>query len=213
MKSPALQSSLLVLFLTTSVLVAGCNRHVESDQPPAKPTAEQRFERILESFRRSVEDQPVSYVVADGDSRSTMFGTYTVSAKLIPPGPAGEPYKATIKVTSESHYSLRRSKSAEDAEKEQKAKNKSTSALDDPAQKNALDILEPDLAGANRAPKSPTLSSPKQADEETVTRRPTIEVREYELTYDGDRWQLVTKPDPKTEQSIQFAFDQALDRQ
>jgi hypothetical protein len=37
-----------------------------------------------------------------------------------------------------------------------------------------------------------------------------VDTRKYELVYEGGRWALVTPLDPKTEQSIQHAFDVAL---
>ena len=52
-----------------------------------------------------------------------------------------------------------------------------------------------------------------QMEEDKVTRRPTEDVRKYELVDDGEHWTLVSKLDPKTEASIKFAFEQALSGQ
>jgi hypothetical protein len=213
MNHPALLRTAAVLW-AISTLCAGCNRQIAAGRPVAKPIPEERFQRILDTFRRNIEGQPVGFVVSNGGSRSTLVGTNKVSSKLIPPASADDHYKAVITVTSESHYSLRGTKnSAEEAERDQNAANQSSKTLSDPKEKKGVGILEPDLAGKPRNDPSEAAPKATQSDEEKVSRRRNESVRKYELVYDGERWELITKLDPKTERSIKFAFEEAFDRQ
>jgi hypothetical protein len=209
-----LRRSILVLSLAISALAAGCDRHLANGKSNiAKSTPEERFQHILDSFRRKIEDQPVGFVVADGGSRTTMMGTNKVTSELIPPQTADGHYKAVITVTSQSRYSVRRSTTGEDSEHEQNGTGQATDSLADPKGKLGVGILEPDLASSPRNDTSQSAPKTTQPVQDIVTRRPNEDVRKYELVDDGDRWVLITKPDPKTEQSIEFAFSQALARQ
>jgi hypothetical protein len=216
MNRSALRRFIFVLSLAIPALLAGCNRHVANGKPViAKSTPEERFNNILESFRHKIEGQPVGFVVAEGGSRTTMMGTNTVTSELIRPETADGHFKAVITVASESRYSVRRSKTAEESERDKNSqnKNKSSSALDDPKKKQGIGILEPDLAQSSHSEPSSSATKPQQPAEDIVTRRPNEDIRKYELVDDGDRWVLITKPDPKTEQSIEFAFSEALAHQ
>jgi hypothetical protein len=212
MNRPANRRSILVLSLAISALGTGCDRHAASGKPAiAKSTPEQRFQNILDSFRHKIEGQPVGFVVAEGGSRTTMMGTNTVTSELIRPETPDGHFKAVITVSSESRYSVRRTKTADESDHEKNSQNKGSSALDDPKEKKGVGILEPDLAQPGHS--APSSSATKTPEEDVVSRRPNQDVRKYELVDDGDHWVLITKPDPKTEQSIEFAFSEALARQ
>jgi len=216
MNRPALRRSSLVLLLVLLAPSAGCDRHLATGQSAdaAKNTPEERFQRILESFRRKIEDQPVGFVVSDGGGRTTMMGMNKVTSELIPPQNPDGHFKAVITVASQSRYSLRRSKTnGDETEHEQNAKNQGTNPLADPKEKQGISILEPDLAGGSRSDSSQAAPKVSQPDEDIVSRRPNEDVRKFELEDNGDRWVLVTRPDPKTEQSIAFAFSEALAHQ
>lgn len=213
MNSAVLRRTLLVLSLTVAALIAGCNHTAANSRAAGsnKPSAKDRYENIMDSFRRKVDGQPVGFTVADSGGRSTLVGSSKVTSELIPPATADGNYKAIITVTTETHYSLRRSpKSAEEAERDQNAKSQSSTALND-KDKQGVGILESDLT-AHRGDTAQSMPKP-QNEEDVVTRRPTADIRKYELVDDGERWTLATKLDPKTEASIQFAFDEALSRQ
>ncbi len=167
----------------------------------------------MESFNRKIDGQPVGFVVTQGTTRSTMLGTNKVTSEIIKPTTPDGHYKAIVTIATESHYSLRRTKTAEEAEHEQNAKNQKKNGAADLDGKDSVSILDSDLAGPQKidAPPSPT-KLPTQ-DEDLVSRRPDEDVRKYELVDDGQHWVLVTKLDPKTEQSIQFAFDEAIKQQ
>jgi hypothetical protein len=216
MNPPALRRSILVLALALPALSAGCDRHLANGESAniAKNTPEERFKHILESFRRKIEDQPVGFVVSDGGSRTTMMGMNKVSSALIAPQNPDGHFKAVITVSSQSRYSLRRTKTnGDETEHEQNAKNQATNPLADPKEKQGIGILEPDLAGTSHTDTSQSAPKVSQPEEGIVSRRPNEDVRKFELEDDGGRWVLVTKPDPKTEQSIAFAFSEALAHQ
>jgi hypothetical protein len=212
MNRSVFRRSIIVLSLAIPALAAGCDRHSANGKSAiAKSTPEERFQNILDSFRHKIEGQPVGFVVAEGGNRTTMMGTSTVTSELIRPETADGHFKAVITVSSESRYSVRRTKT-EESEREKNSQNNSSSALDDPKKKKGVAILEPDLAQPGRS--EPSTSPTKTPAEDIVLRRPpNQDVRKYELVDDGDRWVLITKPDPKTEQSIEFAFSEALARQ
>lgn len=214
MNRPALRRTILVLSLAIPALSAGCDRQLASGKPAvAKSTPEERFQHILDSFRRKIEGQPVGFVVAEGGSRTTMMGSNKVTSELIrPESPEGH-FKAVITVTTQSRYSVRRTKTGDESDREKNSQNQDTNPLADPKEKQGIGILEPDLASQppNDTPQSATKIT--QPAEDIVTRRPHEDIRKYELVDDGDRWVLITKPDPKTEQSIEFAFSEALARQ
>jgi hypothetical protein len=211
MNRPALRRSILVLSLALPALAAGCDRHLANGKSAtvAKNSPEQRFQNILDSFRRKIEDQPVGFVVAEGGSRTTMMGSNKVTSELIRPETADGHFKAIITVSSQSRYSVRRTESEHD----KNSQNQGSSSLDDPKEKQGVGILEPDLANSSHNESAPTTAKATKPGEEIVTRRPNEDVRKYELEDDGDRWVLITKPDSKTEQSIAFAFSEALARQ
>ena len=215
MNCPALRRSILVLSLAAPALSAGCDRHLASGKPAAIATStpEERFQHVLDSFRRKIEGQPVGFVVAEGGVRTTAMGTNTVTSELIRPENADGHFKAVITVTSQSRYSLRRTKSGDESEHEKNAQNQGADSLADPKEKQGIGILEPDLASSPRNETSPSAAKTTHPAEDIVTRRRHDDIRKYELEDDDGRWVLITKPDPKTEQAIEFAFTEALARQ
>jgi hypothetical protein len=215
MNRSVLRQILIACSLAIPVLSLGCNRHAANGNSTGMEQSgpEERFNRIMESFRRKIDGQPVGFVIVQGSSRTTMSGSNKVTSELIKPTTADGHYKAIVTVATTSHYSLRRSKAAEDAaEREKNAKNQqATNALDDPKEKKGIGILDPDLAGPPKNDTNQSATSTIPPDEDIVTRRtPPEDTRKYELVDDGQRWVLITKLDPKTEQSIRFAFDEAL---
>jgi hypothetical protein len=215
MNRPALRRSILIFFLAVSALAAGCDWRFANGDPAiiAKSSPEQRFQNILDSFRRKIEGQPVGFVVAEGGSRTTMMGSNKVTAELIRPETPNGHFKAVVTVSTQSHYSVRRTLEAEESEREKNPQNQGTDALADPNGKQGIGILERDLASGTQNDASQSATKTTLPGEDIVTRRPHEDIRKYELQDDGNRWVLITKPDPKTEQSIEFAFREALARQ
>jgi hypothetical protein len=215
MNRSALRQTILALALAIPALASGCNRQAANGNSTTmeKSGPEDRYKRIMDSFRRKIDGQPVGFVVIQGNSRTTMTGSNKVTSELIKPTTADGHFKAVVTVATESHYSLRRTKAAEDAEREKNARNQGKNALEDPKEKKGAAILEPDLAGPPPSDNGQSPIKPVTPDEDVVTRRPDVVTRKYELVDDGQHWALVTKLDPQTEQSIRFAFDEALARQ
>jgi hypothetical protein len=180
----------------------------------AQPTPEESFATIVETFRRGVEDVPIGFIAKDGSGSQTMMtGRNEVTHELFPPTKEGDPFKAVIKVKSESRYSLQRSTEEPSVENSKQATG--DSSADSLADDSDVQIFDPAVAsapGANGADRRTTA----KADKKAVAIAPPVEnihERPYELVYENGRWKLVTELDPKTEGSIQLAFDRALESQ
>ena len=210
MKSFGIRHTMLGAALLVVANFAGCNREVSTTPagPPrhANPTPEQAFDTIFDTFRRRIEDTQVGFVVNDSTSRTSLVGSNKVSKELFPPAKEGEPYKAVITVTSESRYSILRTKESEDNTTEQNSGRKTNDPL---AETNELgEPVEPTL------PTKPDVGKGRIATD--VIGPPAQgkpDVRKYELHYENGRWVLDTVPNANTEQSIQNAFKNALDTQ
>jgi hypothetical protein len=215
MNRSALRRIVLLFSLLIPTIFAGCDRPAANGKPAAtaKSSPEDRYNNIMDSFRRKIDGQPVGFVVTDNGSRSMMVGSSKVTSELIRPDTPDGHFKAVVTVTTETRYSLRRApKSAEETDREKNSKNQNSSALTD-KDKQGVGILEPDLT-PSRGENPQAAPKPKQPEEDTVTRRtPPPDVRKYKLVDDGEQWVLITKLDPKTEASIQFAFNEALAHQ
>jgi hypothetical protein len=211
------RSSVGHVFAAVALIVAaatGCQKQAGDTKAKAapavttKPTPEESFELIVETFRRGVEDVPFGFKVDDGSGgRTMMTGRNVVTHKLIPPAKEGEPLKAEIKVASKSQYSLQRSTEQPEADSEESEDATDTESTDD----SDVQIFDPAVAstpGAGTDRRATTTKEDKSAV--TVARRDDQDERTYELVYENGRWKLVTKLDPKTEELIKFAFDRAL---
>jgi hypothetical protein len=217
MKQTCLRQCIAGLFLIVALIGSGCNRHSGGGATVnTKPGPEETFRRIIESFRRKVENNDVGFMVSEGGKRSRFSGHNKVTHEIIPPAGAEDRYKAIVTVASVSNYSLRSApNSKEETERNQNSKNGGSNPLADPndPNKKGISILEPDLAGKTTNENVEESAKSKQPSQETVTRKQDKEERKYELRYENDRWELLTKLDPKTEASIQFAFNEALSLQ
>ena len=174
----------------------------------AKPTPEESFRVIADTFRRRMEETPVGFVATDASSRTSMIGTNTVTSELIPPAKPDEPYKATITVVSQSKYSIKRSKEVPDEKSREKdAPASGDIPLASPGEKG-VESFDPALISKS----TPDAVNPR-ATEDVIARRPEKDERKYELTYRNGRWTLDTELDKETEQATQNAFKNALETQ
>jgi len=212
------------LCVALTALLGSCNRNAAGPNPEAagqqaKPGPKESLDRIMEDFRRKIEDIPMGFVVTGANTRSSMVGTNKVSYELVPPKDGDNRYKALVTIVSQTQYSFHRSKpTGEEADKDQNgsSQGQNTSTLNEKKSNTSISILDPTLAGkTTRSPSEANggSSEKKDAAEEVVASRPDKQERKYELVYENGRWVLATKPDPKNEKSIQFAFDQALSSQ
>ena len=209
-------------FLATSLGVAAtcisCSRQAANSNASAvaknaKPGPEESFDLIIETFRRRMEETPIGFVISDSSGRSTMTGTNKVSHELLRPANETDPYKAVVTVTSQSRYSIKRTKdSSEDAAREKNADPKADNPLAETGDDKSVESFDPGLIGKPAAEGSKT-STPARTTEDVIRRPPDDEVRKYELLYQDGRWILVTELSKETEQSIQNAFNSALSTQ
>jgi hypothetical protein len=213
----------LALWLCATVCAlgaAGC----EKKSPPiiqpaaprisANPTPEEKFEYVVETFRRGVEDANIFFRVPRQGGHSMMAGQNEVTHEIIKPAKDGEPYRGIITVVSQSNYSIQLTPDRpEEPPREEKSRDQgSESGLGDLNPSDGIDILDSGLAGQASTAGSNSRSG-QVANDGTIARRQNQSDRKYELEYKDGRWTLITKLDPKTEQGIQFAFDHALKNQ
>jgi hypothetical protein len=202
----------------TLIVAASCMSCGQGKTSPAasrhtKPSPEEAFDTIVETFRRRIEDTPVGFVVSDSTGRSSMIGTNKVSSELIRPTNETDAYKAVITVTSESRYTIRRTKKEtfDEESREQDTDARNDNPLAEIGDDKGVEALDPALV-SKPAPQD----VPNGRITTDVIKPPTPEkpdVRNYELVYENGRWKLVTELSTKTEQSIQNAFRNALDTQ
>jgi hypothetical protein len=199
---------------------AGCEQKAPpiiqpaSPRISANPTPEEKFEFVVETFRRGVEDPKVFFRVPRQGGHSMMAGQNEVTHEIIKPTKEGEPYRGIITVVSQSNYSIELTPDRpEDSPREEKARDQGPeSGLGDLNPSDGIDILDSDLAGKTAAASGNSRSGQLTSDS-TIARRQNQSDRKYELEYRDGRWTLITKLDPKIEQGIQFAFDHALKTQ
>ena len=213
----------LPAILITALLgasLAGCGDQATSSasagaaKDPKKPTPEESFQLIVDTFRRGMEDVDIGFVMREESGQSMMTGKREVSHQLIRPTKEGEPYRAIITVRTQSRYSIQRTKVPEENGPEGQADVGSSGVepLGEPDGESGLETFDSDLVDASGSSKE-TRRSTAAPTEELVARRPDEGQQKYELVYENGLWTLVTKPDPETEQSIQSAFEKALKTQ
>ena len=176
----------------------------------AKPGPEESFNLIYDTFRRQMEDAPVGFVVSDSTTRTMMSGAIKVSGDLIRPTNETDPFKAVITVVSQSHYSIKRT--IDDSNEKLHEKDADAKKDDPLAVDNDASFFETGTNSQDASDNHASRTAPRPG-EEAVSRRPDEATRKYELLYQNGRWTLVTKLNPETEQSVQNAFNNALDTQ
>lgn len=207
-----------IAILWTSLTIAccvSCNRQASNSATAAKntkPGPEVSFDGIMDMFRRRMEETPIGFVATNSSGRSAMTGTNKVSYELIRPTSKGEPYKAVVTVTSQSHYSILRTTETSKDESRDKANGEKSSGTLDETDPDAisLDSNSSDPAADEGSTQRKSATRP---GEEKVSRQKDEEIRKYELIYEGGRWSLVTKLNDQTEKAIENAFSNALDTQ
>ncbi|MEX0612827.1 MAG: hypothetical protein WD738_16060 [Pirellulales bacterium] len=212
---------LIAVMLTALAVAIGCQdqsdtrQHTDVRSRHAKPSPEESFALIVETFRRGVEEVPIGFVLHDSEGHSMMTGRNEVSHELIPPAKEGDLYKAVITVGSQSRYSIQRLASETDEKDDDQAGDQTTDSFGESDDKSGLEVYDQDLisdSGGKNQDRRAT-PSPAEKTEKTVTRQADRQERKYELVYQNGRWSLITTLDPETEQSIQNAFKRALETQ
>ena len=179
-------------------------REAHAAEEPVTP--ESSFANVVQFVKQGIElPGDVSGFVTTNSGTSSRFNVHnTVTSKLIPPATPNDPYRGTITVTSTSVYALRRS--VDDDEKKDGAKeapaNHGFGSLDGSDETaDGFHSFDQSLVG------SATDGQPESEQKiESVQRRADEDHRTYELEYKNGRWELLSKLDPKTESSIENAF-------
>jgi hypothetical protein len=192
--------------------VGGCHRQAAREAHAAvePDTPEASFAKVVRFVKDGIElPGDVSGFVTTNSGASSRFNVHnTVTSKLIAPATPDDPYRGTITVTSTSVYALRRS--VDDNEKKDETNdapaNHGFGSLDGSDEAaDGFHSFDPSLVG------SATDSQPESEQKiESVQRRSDEDQRTYELEYKNGRWELLSKLDPKTESSIENAFQRAL---
>jgi hypothetical protein len=199
--------------LTIVAVSIGCQEKKAVTAPtavstPATPSPEESFKIVVESFREGIEDIDIGFLVPDSTGgHSRMTGSNEVSSELIPPTTDGGQYQGIITVRRESQYSLQRS--TEVRPEEETAKEGQDDAVSEEG--SETEILDPAIV--NTPDPNRSAGSKLGNNEVMIASKENFSERKYELVYDNGRWTLTTKLDPKTERSIQNAFDRALNAQ
>jgi hypothetical protein len=105
---------------------------------------------------------------------------------------------------------MQRSTEETDDQSDEGSDDEGSSDLAQPGNESGVEIFDPDLVSAANGQSAERRPAKRDKDSQTVARKETKHERTYHLVYESGRWKLITKLDPKTEKSIQYAFDQAL---
>lgn len=208
----------IALIGTCLIASAGCQQESAPPTPAVteRPGPEASFAEIVELFKNGMElpgSNLSNVFTQDAGSSSRIQVHNTVTSQLIPPSNAEDFYRGTITVSTQSMYSMRRTNDNDD--KDESADDESPNAAankgfgDGETEEGQFQSFDPGL-----------VANPPDGEKEgetngatSVQRRPEKDDRTYELIYREDRWQLITKLDPKTERSVANAFDRALRNQ
>lgn len=213
-RHPILWKSILSVCFA-ALVGSGCGRELPSQDQSAseRPAAEVSFETIAEAVKDGIEVRggDVSGFVTQETSVSSRFQVHnTVTSLLIPPATPNDPYRGTITVTSRSIYSLRRA-AEEDDKKDQEnapADNGFGPSDDSEESDSGFNSLDRDLVSDSSGDEQT-----RATELDSVQRRADEDVRAYDLVYKDGRWELTSKLDPKTEKSVENAFNRALSLQ
>ncbi len=213
MKSSGVRYACLAVASCLLAACLSCNHSSSGPQakaPHAKPGPKESFETIMETFKRRMEDTPVGFVVNNSNGRSSLTGQNKVDYELIEPKTEADPYKAVVKVTSRSRYSVKVQSEVPDESAHEKNAKKSDHILPDKSAKGE-ESFDSSLGKAS-SDDSKSAATSTHTSEQVIPHEDNEE-RKYELLYQDGRWVLVTELNKETEQAVQNAFKTALDTQ
>jgi hypothetical protein len=201
----------VLAFSVAVVALVGCDRDMaETTAAPATMTPEEKFELIVDTFRRAMETDASTVIATGGAGQQAAVSiSNTVKHQLTPPAKEGELYRGTITVESYSHYSIQRTPSQQEAVGDDEAGNETGSRTAGGVESN-VEISDAELIGgvSSRPRRVPSVLG-----KTGPLARPNEHIRTFELEYRNGRWELVSKLDPETEQAVQTAFRHALKTQ
>jgi hypothetical protein len=206
-------------FAAVSCLLAACvscNHSSSGSQSAAsrahaKPGPKESFQTIIDVFKHRMEDTPVGFVVTNSNGRSSLTGQNKVDYELIEPKTESDPYKAVVKVSTRSRYSVKVQSEVPDESAREKNAKKAERLLPEKTVKGQ----EPfdSSIGKASADDSKSAATPTTHTSEQVIPHEEKDDRKYDLLYEDGKWVLVTELNKETEQAVQNAFKSALDTQ
>lgn len=193
-----------------AVVALGCEETLAPDaaaQADPLPTPEERFESIVSTLKRQVENGDLNAMnaVADYNTPAGMPVTEAkvrVSHELTPPTAEGEPYRGVVLLTTKSTVTIVLPRPTEDETDAADAKRKAR-----------REELEASLEGV------PDLDMLVAPSSNRVTTTPIHEISpdestsRFEMEYRDGLWHLVSELDPVNEPFYAVAIEYALKRQ
>lgn len=197
------------------VAAGGCKDPAQQQaaaEEPTPPTADERFERIVDSLKRHIENQPLTATSDTVGAYNAEPGTPITDAKiqveheLAPVGADGEPRRAVICLRSRSKVTVVLPQPTEDeANQADSRRNRELTDLQDELKGVAdLDSL---VVPSKQSLAAKLSSSPVHEIE------PDEDSSCYELEFRDGRWELLTELDGENEPFNKLAIEFALKRQ
>jgi hypothetical protein len=216
MKFLGVRRSALAAASAVVAISAGCEK---TAAPVVRPSVnvqaaslgpEESFKVVVDTFRRGMEGLPIGFRMQDeSGGLSMMTAQNEVSYELIRPEKAGNPYKGIVTVRIETRYSMQRPTESPEPTEDENEQKKNITLPEDEGDAEVFDselVSTPGKGSRTKATATDELAP-------ALARKADTHERKYELVYDNGRWKLTTKLDPKTEKSVQQAFDRALEQQ
>ena len=181
-----------------------------SQAGPEETGPEASFDRLMEVFRREVENSSGGFISQHQGAFSKLSFQRDVREELIPPESPEDNYRARITVETKSTYTYRSplGNGEEEGSAPEPERNgmQEDDLLIDPI---AADLPEIDLGDAPGEPRGERkgISKPVMSD------RPGEDTEHFDLEYLNDRWVLQTELNPDTQSFFQVTFEYALARQ
>lgn len=187
-----------VVCLLTSV---GCDQQEMTPTPPPAPlSAEEHFENFLVALKEQVEPHDSFSTPSNGEASASASWEARVSHQLIPAA-EGKPMRAVLSIHRKSEVTVLLPEPNEEDAKAKAAKDEKQMAL---AKEFVPELLEATSSVGNSA--SRVASSP-------IRTLPDQDVSQYEMQYNGTRWEVLTQLDTNEYPFTVAAIKLALERQ
>ncbi len=188
----------LICFLATNFV--GCYDQKQAPTPPPAPlTAEERFENFISILKEQVEPHDSFSASGDGTASASASWEAQVSYQLIPPAD-GKPMRAVLSIHRKSEVTVLLPEPSEEESAAKAEKDEKQLAL---AKEFVPELVEATKGGnpASRVASSPIRTLPDQ------------DVSQYEMQYNGERWEVLTPLDSNEKPFTAAAIKLALARQ
>lgn len=196
--------------LLAALASLGCEPPVERDaaaQADPLPTPEERFESIVTTLKRQLENEKLSGLNAKTQYNSPPGSPITnakvrVLHELIPPESEGEPYRGVVSLSTKSTVTVVLAEPSGEEAADSAAKRKAK-----------LAELETDLEGVADLDTLMSPSASRAAASPIHEIKPDETASRFELEYRDGLWRLVSELDRENEPFYAVAIEYALKRQ